>query len=287
MIYISSSCVRSSAIKDSIIKLVDYGFSAIEFSGGTRLYAEMENDILSLKTERNLNYLCHNYFPPPQQDFVLNIASLNEDIYKRSFDHVVNALKLSQKIGADKFAVHAGFLIDIPLNEIGISIASQRLFDEKKSKERFYSAMAELLSIANEYGIKLYVENNVVSEQNYKNFGSVNPFFVCTQADITELKKEVPGIEALIDIAHLKVSCNTLGFNYEEQAKQLIEETDYIHLSDNDGATDSNKEISEDSDTYKILSEINLKGKTITLEIYSGLDKVKESYNSINKLINA
>jgi len=287
MIYISSSCVKALLIKDSIEKLYEYGFQNIEFSGGTRPYDEMESDILNFKNKYDLNYLCHNYFPPPQENFVLNLASLNKDIYERSFNHVKQALDLSARIGADKFAVHAGFLIDIPLNEIGQSVSSKQLFDEVKAKEQFFEAVKQLKIVADKYRIKLYIENNVVSTQNFKNFGNTNPFFICSKQDAEEFIKLLPSVQILVDLAHLKVSCKTLELNFEEQADYFLNITDYVHLSDNDGLSDSNKEIEQDSNVYEVLRKANLKNKTFTLEVYTGLDKVKETYNLINNLIYA
>lgn len=287
MIYVSSSCVKATLIKDSIEKLYGYGFQNIEFSGGTRPYDDMEMEILDFKNKYALNYLCHNYFPPPQENFVLNLASLNKDIYEKSFNHVKKALELSARIGADKFAVHAGFLIDIPLNEIGHSVSNRQLFSEDKAKSQFFEAVKQLKLIADKHNIKLYIENNVVSAQNFKNFGNTNPFFICSQNDAEELKESVPGVPILIDLAHLKVSCKSLNLNFEEQADYFLNSTDYIHLSDNDGLSDSNKEILEDSDVYEVLCNVNLKNKIFTLEVYSGLDKVKETYNLINNLIYA
>lgn len=287
MIYISSSCVKASLIKDSIEKLYQYGFQNIEFSGGTRPYDEMENDILNFKKKYDLNYLCHNYFPPPRENFVLNLASLNKDIYERSFNHVKQALELSARIGADKFAVHAGFLIDIPLNEIGQSVSNKELFDADNAKTQFFEAVKQLKLIADKLNIKLYIENNVVSSQNFKNFGNTNPFFICSQKDAEEFVESVSGVQILIDLAHLKVSCKSLGLNFEKEADYFLNNTDYIHLSDNDGLSDSNKEILETSDVYEVLRKVNLKNKIFTLEVYTGLDKVKETYNLINNLIYA
>ena len=88
------------------------------------------------------------------QNLKRNLASLNKDIYERSFNHVKQALELSARIGADKFAVHAGFLIDIPLNEIGQSVSSKQLFDEVKAKEQFFEAVKQLKIVADNYTSK-------------------------------------------------------------------------------------------------------------------------------------
>jgi sugar phosphate isomerase/epimerase len=286
MIYISSSCVKTAKIKEAVEKLSTAGFMNIELSGGTRPYPELKKDLLDLK-DSGINFLCHNYFPPPNENFVLNLASLNEDIFQRSMAHVKAALELSAEIGADKFAVHAGFLIDIPLNEVGESISSKMLFDDKLAKARFVNALNTLQTIARSLNIQLYIENNVLSDLNYSNFGKVNPFFVCNMEQAIEIRQLVPGIEILCDVAHLKVSCKTLGLDFREQLDYFLKITDYIHLSDNDGFSDSNREITEESELMGLLKEMDLRNKIITFEVYTGLDKVMESYDNINKLLNA
>ena len=76
MIYISTSCIKNNKkIKTSVEELAINGFSNIELSGGTEPYDQMEYDLLELKDKYNLNYRCHNYFPPPIEPFVLNLAS--------------------------------------------------------------------------------------------------------------------------------------------------------------------------------------------------------------------
>ena len=71
MIFVSSACLRNKKIKDSVKELADNGFTNIELSGGTEYYDNFEVDLLNLKKDYNLNYQCHNYFPPPKNHFVL------------------------------------------------------------------------------------------------------------------------------------------------------------------------------------------------------------------------
>ena len=84
MIYVSSACVRSKIIKNSVEILALNGVNNIELTGGTKFYDNIELDILELKEKYNLNLLLHNYFPPPNTPFMLNLASLDNDIYKKS-----------------------------------------------------------------------------------------------------------------------------------------------------------------------------------------------------------
>jgi len=282
MIYVSSSCIKANTIRDSIESLVNAGFTEIELSGGTQYYEGIEDDLLELKEKYNLALNCHNYFPPPIENFVLNLASLDQSVNSRSLNQVKNALFLSQKLGATKFAFHAGFLIHIPMDEIGKAIRKRPLFDREQALQRFSDNYLELVELFSD--IDIYVENNVISKANYENYDGVNPLF-CT--DSTGLKEhEFLGITPLLDVAHLKVSCNTLGLDFETELRIFEKITDYIHISDNNGLADTNSVLKESSELYKQLSQFDFSNKTITLEIYDGIEELRTSYKVVEKLKN-
>jgi sugar phosphate isomerase/epimerase len=281
MIYVSSSCVRAATIGEAVRKLADDGFTAIELSGGTRPYAELENDLLSLQKEYQLSYLCHNYFPPPDKNFVVNLASLDPVIAEMSLQHLRRGIELSKKLGADKFGFHAGFLMDIPVDEVGKAIANRPLFNSEQAMHQFVQLLSTLEQEAQT--LKLYVENNVVSGINLQNYNGVNPFFVTDEAGYNALRKHTPA-NLLLDVAHLKVSCRSLGLDFEEQLRALITQTDYVHVSDNDGHTDNNKGFYKDSELWSLMAEHDLKGKTFTLEIYSGMQDLKTGFAALNEI---
>lgn len=281
MIYVSSSCVSASTIGEAVRKLVDAGYQNIELSGGTKLYDQLENELISLKSEFGLNFLCHNYFPPPPQSFVVNLASLNEQIAHLSMEHLKRGIALSHKLDAKKFGFHAGFLMDIPLNELGRSIARQELFGREKALDKFATNLEILIAFAGD--LQLYIENNVVSSTNLKNYGGVNPLLVTDSATLLEVQKRVH-VPLLLDVAHLKVSCVSLGLSLGNELSALIGATDYIHISDNDGLTDSNKELDSQSDLARLLHNHNLSGKTLTLEVYTGPDKLRSSFETVQSL---
>jgi len=278
MIFVSSSCIRAATIGESVKQLADAGFTAIELSGGTQPYAALESDLLGLQKEYGLSYLCHNYFPPPPQPFVINLASLDDQTANLSIQHLKRGIDLSHKLGAKKFGFHAGFLMDIPLNELGQSIARKELFNREEAMDRFAVNLEVLTAYAG--SLRLYVENNVVSSVNLRNYGGVNPLFVTDADGYGELQKR-SGCRLLLDVAHLKVSCVSLGLDFSAQLDQLISVTDYIHVSDNDGLTDSNGKLVHGSDLYSSLGRHSLNGKTFTLEVYSGLDDLKSSFEAL------
>ena len=278
MIFISSSCINAENIKDSVNYLIDNGFNNIELSGGTKYYSELENNLISIKKNKDVNFLLHNYFPPSRNPFVLNLASLNDEIYNRSIQHYKHSIDLSKILGAKKYGIHAGFLIDPGLSELGEKITKNSLYNRVDSINRFCDAYRFLDNYSDE--IDIYIENNVLSFHNNKIF-EANPFLFTDFESYEELSKHID-FKILFDIAHLKVSCNSLSLSFEEQFLKFAKLSDYIHVSDNNGIIDSNGSISENSEVFKLLSKINIKHKTVTLEIYEDLDNIIESYNLIS-----
>jgi len=282
MIYVSSSCVNHPKIKDSIKELVNHGFKNIELSGGTKYYDGFIDDLLELKDKYNLNYLCHNYFPPPQKDFVLNLASLNDDIYYTTIEHLTKSIDLSTKLGAKKFGFHAGFFIDINVSEIGRQISKNTIYDKQKALERFCNGY-KYLSLQSK-NLELYIENNVYSITNYNTYNGNNIFMLTSQKEFNELKNYI-NFKLLLDIAHLKVSCNSLKNNFELELKTLLSLSDYIHISDNDSLHDLNNTLKADSNIITLLKNENLDNKDFTLEIYDNITSIKKSYDILKELI--
>jgi sugar phosphate isomerase/epimerase len=281
MIYISSSSVQARTIKEAIEILIERGFSNIELSGGTNYYDGLEEDLFELKEHYKLNLLCHNYFPAHNEHFVLNLASLNNEIYQKSVDHYINAIRLSKKLGAGKYGLHAGYFVDIDVKEISKDLSGNGLFDKKKSMEKFCEGFNILKKEAE--GLPLYIENNVLTYSNYNIYKSIKPFMLLSNDEYLELKKKLD-FNLLLDIGHLKVSANSLRLDFYSQLEQMINTSDYIHLSENDGLQDQNRSLIKNSLLLNSLKKFDLKGKTITLEIYEDMENITESYKLISRM---
>lgn len=282
-IYVSSSCVNHRKIKDSVIALVEQGFRNIELSGGTHAYDHMEQDLIALKQQHQLSYRCHNYFPPPVSHFVLNLSSSDPVARGIAIKHIQSAIELSERLEAKKLGIHAGFRMQPKVTELGQAISKSQLLDEAVAIQLFVEAWLELSQQAKAAGVELYIENNVLSAANSKTFAA-NPFLATDHASIKHLLVLTQS-KLLLDVAHLKVSCHSLGFNFSEQLTALIQCSDYIHLSDNNGLADTNKGLQPDSELLDILSHVSLQGKTFTLEVYDGAPSLSHSYQLIDSLL--
>ncbi len=253
----------------------------VELSGGLDYEENVEDRMRELSQEIGIQLQLHNYSPPPKKSFVLNLASLHEETHRESLQHVIKSLEITKSMNLGKYAVHAGFYMPILTSELGKMIKKRDLFDREQCMSVFVDVIRSLYQ---QYGPSLYVENNVISTQNFEQYGE-NPLMLTCAREYFELKEAIPELQLLLDLAHLKVSCRTLGLTFEEEVSLLIDETDYLHLSGNDGLTDSNMGIEKASDIYNVLADADLTGRTITLEVYSGTEDLERSYALINELI--
>jgi sugar phosphate isomerase/epimerase len=276
MIYISSSCVKSRNIKEAVSTLAKSGFKNIELSGGTKYYKDYEKDLLSLQDKYSLNYQLHNYFPPSQKPFVLNLASLNDKIYHQSIELCKNAISLSKRLNGCRYGIHAGFLIDIKPSEAGKKIAHKNLSNKKKALTRFSEGW-EIIKNEAADEVTLYIENNVFSSTNCKTYSGNNPFFLTSYSSYLELKEYID-FDFLLDVAHLKVSAKSLDLNFNDELKKLFPLTNYIHLSDNDGLHDQNKAFDKNSEMLNTLKNYDLSHRIFTLETYSDLEEIRDNY---------
>jgi len=284
MIYISSSCIKNSKIADCVEELAVNNFLNIELSGGTKFYDGLIEDLLELKMKFNLNYLVHNYFPPPVNSFVFNLSSLDKEIEKRSISHALNAIKNASILGSKKIGFHAGFLINIPVNKIGGKINRQKLFNKPLAINKFIENYHILKSVADKLNISIYIENNVLSFENLKTFQE-NPFLFVESSELQFFNENLNDFKYIFDYAHSYVSSKSLGLNVENEFDNFTINTDYIHLSDNNGKSDTNFNIFNNSPIYNHLVNHPPINKTITLEVYAEMSQIKRTYEWLNKLV--
>lgn len=283
MIYVSSSCIKNNNIAKVIGQLADNGIQNIELSGGTDYYDGIEHDLKKLKETYRLNYVCHAYFPPPKVPFVVNLASCNDTIYRDSIEHYDNCIELLKKIGCNVLSVHAGFLIEINKDEIGRKLSKAIIYDKNEAYSRFCYAYENLSKKCRKQDISLYLENNVLSRENYQEFEYQNYFMMTDYNSIMYMKKQID-FELLLDLGHLHVSAGTLGLDYKQECSKLKEYVKWIHISENNGFCDEHKPLIENS---RILSEFNKlyhADVDVTLEAVGNMENIAKSIALIESM---
>lgn len=230
--------------------------------------------------------LVHNYFPAPEEPFVLNLASKDETIRINSIKHCTSAIEISAKGGASFYCAHAGFLIDPKVEELGAKIEIDSDIEISDQKKLFHDSIEQILKVADQFDIDFYIENNVLAPINYKLPFQEIPFFCCESNDICSLFQEInhPKFGLLLDTAHLKVSCKTLDLDLESEFHKIKHLIKAIHHSDNNGFIDSNEKLTTN---YWFLKHINqfkhidhvVEVKNLTInEINSQIDLIKNHF---------
>jgi sugar phosphate isomerase/epimerase len=237
-LFFSTGGYKGEYFLQSARRLLSVGISQIELSAG--LHGEnCHFDVLQLSKECEV--MLHNYFPPPIKEFTFNLASADLAIRNKSLELAKEALLLSQSVGAKFYGVHGGFCFDPDPQDLGGTFKDIRLIPKRDAIDLFSESLYELSEFSSKLGVRLLVENNVLSRQNLDSLGR-DCMLLTEPNDITALvaRKEL-GVGLLLDTGHLKVTCTSLGTSMEQSIVELNPLTEGYHLSDNSGYSDEHK----------------------------------------------
>ena len=177
----------------------------------------------------------------------MNLASLDPHVATRSLEQARTALRWAGELGSRWYSVHAGYLVDPAPNELGAALHTRALFDRHEASARFTERVAALADQAKSAGIRLLIENNVLSARNHDRFGC-NPLLMVDPDETDAMMREMPAdVGLLVDVGHVKVSAAALGFAPEAYLVRCARWIRGAHLSDNDGREDSNQPIAAGS----------------------------------------
>ena len=249
-VYISTGGYSNTSADKSSKDLIDHGINCIELSGG--VYSpDLIDNLIKIKNKDKVKFQIHNYFPPPKNPFVINLASQDADVANLSLKHIENALLCSEKLNSKFYSFHAGFLCDLKISELGAQVQKRKLYDREKSIDIFLERVSKISKNAESRGIQIMIENNVFSSRNKKEFND-NPFLMCDANECLKLIRQLPkNVKLLIDVAHLKISANSLDFNPEDMMVRCSKYVGGYHLSDNDGLSDTNSDFNKDTWFWK------------------------------------
>ena len=199
-----------------------------------------EDDLASIIQRYPCQYLVHNYFPIPKEGFIVNIASLNDDLYERSVSHVFAAIDFCNIIGAKLYTFHPGFLSD----PIGSSPCSSNYDFQFKAEQipalryekafdRMLCAVKRIVAYAYEKNVRIAVETegsvlhkNHLLMQYPEEFSRFFDIF----------SPQAIGIN--LNIGHLRLASNAYGFEIIEFINLVAEYIVAMELSHNGGGSD-------------------------------------------------
>ncbi|HBY07192.1 MAG TPA: hypothetical protein DEH22_05180 [Chloroflexi bacterium] len=241
-IYASTACLSGTEpLWDRIARYMDVGFSQIELGAGVSVTPE---DLEALPGFEGA-LLIHNYFPPPEDPFVLNLASADAGIRQRSATLVRRALDLCAVVCAPFYSLHGGFITD----PTGFGTHSfifprpESPAEKDAALARFVTEIEAILAYARPLGVAVLVENNVCDQNLVERllFVEANDFLTLKQA----LPDNYLGI--LLDTGHLNVSAHTLGFDRLDFIDQVSPFVRALHVHDNDGSADQHRPLQSGS----------------------------------------
>ena len=262
-INISTGGERDQTAYKTACDFIESGIHNIELSGG--LYdPDQLKKLIQLKSYAQ--FYIHNYFPPAPKSFVMNLASLDKNIAKLTIDHIKTAINWTSELETNIYSFHAGFLVDLRPSELGKKVVSRTLSNRKEATLHFIERVNLIDDYAKNHGIKLLIENNVLSKNNFYEFGC-DPFLMANSSDFQNIMLNTSdNVGLLLDVAHLKVSANSLGYDPVKFIQASNKWIEAYHLSDNDGYRDSNQSIKKNSWFWPHLKDdVDL----LTLEIYN------------------
>ena len=261
-VFLSTAAFKKDSGADTAVRYLKNGITKVELSGG--IYSE--NQIETIKNMKNVEFNLHNYFPPPKIPFVINLASQNEKILKRTEDHLKNLIDLASYLNLKTYSFHAGFVVDIKPEEIGKTTKTNIFVDREQALNTFINRLEKISNYANEKKIELLIENNVMKKSSY-DFLKKNTTIMSEPDEIEYVMEKSPNnINLLLDVAHLKVSSNILKFDLDNAFKKIDKWVRAYHLSDNDGENDSNEQIKENS---WFLHKLKSDAFFYTVEVYN------------------
>jgi sugar phosphate isomerase/epimerase len=230
------------------------GWTHIEFSG---IRASAREAILLCRQmrEEGIEVILHNYFPPADDPFLLNLASLDPELVQRSRRHCEEAISLSAELGSAFFAAHAGFVADFPPSLLGDPQSLRRFHQERKdqlfekeAKEVFAESVQQLTNFGRRHEVRFLIENHVAEER--LGYDAARSLLLCLEPDdFGELARKVgeDSFGMLLDVGHLRCTSQVFGFSKEEFCSSLSQWICAFHLSDNDGRRDSHQSFDDRS----------------------------------------
>lgn len=260
-IYVSTACLPGvESVKSRVSLYKSHGLNAIELGAGVYANKDSISYLIGMKGQ----FLVHNYFPPPSKPFVLNLASGEEDIHRRSRGFVLGALDLTARLNAPFYSVHAGFITD-PTSFGKTSFVfpmPSSLEESQVAMDRFVTALGIMLDSAEHFGLMLLVENNVCSEDLY------GKLLLLTADEFLELFRILPSqhLGILLDTGHLKVTANTLDFNCMAYIERITPYIRAFHVHDNDGTLDTHQPIKPGSWVLDVLRKPEFASLPIIVE---------------------
>jgi sugar phosphate isomerase/epimerase len=196
----------------------------------------------------SFEYLVHNYFPVPKESFVVNIASLDENIHQRSIKHIKDSIDFCSKINARLYTFHPGFLTDPK----GSNPSNQNYdfqWDNEFLKKANYEMAWERMVVAFQEIIHYAREKQVtIAFETEGSFHKKDHLMMQQPKEYERFLKlfSSDAIGINLNIGHLILAANTFGFSYQTFVDLIADYVVAMELSHNNGVEDQHLPLQSD-----------------------------------------
>jgi len=260
-LYVSTSCLQGKGdVFDILDTYLKAGITNVELGTGKQPVAMLSN----IKNYA-CNFVVHHYFPPPRDAFIVNLASQDKKLLARSRKQIKASIEFCHRYHSKLFTFHAGFRAD-PDSTFRFP-AKGPIAPYQKAFNTFVESVKEINAYAEMRGVKLAIENNVLSENNFLE-GKNQFLLLCEAIEFEQLWDQIQtsNVGLLLDIGHLKVTSTSLKYDKHAFIEKVKHKIFALHINDNNGRTDSHTAITKESWCLEILRRNNFMNIPIILE---------------------
>ena len=270
-----------SPITEVLDELLENGVTSVEL-GSIHCFEKNVDEKLK---GRPFSYLVHNYFPPPSDPFVVNLASANKEIRDRSIKYAQECISIAAAIGAELYTFHPGFISDPIGRSTDNSNYDFLVADTVSSKhhyeyafEKFLDATNILCSTAKSEGIAIAVETqgSISRSDNilFHHPEEVERFITLFTADQVGLN---------VNLGHLNLSAQYHKFDKLQFINRFADRIRAFELSHNDGVKDDHALLQKNGWYWPVIKEPKYKK---IYKIFEGRDLKLKSVIKMFGLIN-
>ena len=236
-----------------------------------------------LLKEIRCSYIVHNFFPPLSERIILNIASCNDQIRRKSLEFIKYSIDFAEAIGAKIYTIHPGFLVD-PIGEarssknydfdFSLPDSSVPLPDYMQCFNIFLDSLKEIARYINVSAFTVAVETQgSVSNKDFVLFSKPDDFFIF----LKEVQDRKIGIN--LNLGHLNLAAYAWSFDKYRVIEMLKPRIVAVELSHNEGLEDDHEALRSDGWYMEVLRDNFFKDIPVIFEgRHLDIDKVVQSY---------
>jgi sugar phosphate isomerase/epimerase len=272
LLYVSTTFIEDrKSLRDALILCSDSMIHNIEI-GSNHIFENYE-----FVHDYCFNFLVHNYFPVPEEPLVVNLASIDDRIRRRSVVHISGAIDFCAEIGAELYTFHPGFITDPSGSNRGGDNFDFQWDRNQLSRSNYVSAWNNMVAAISEVVEYARSRKVRIAFETQGSFHKSDHLLMQQPEEYERLlalfAPEDLGVN--LNIGHLILAANAFGFSRESFVNQVADRVVAMELSHNDGAEDQHLPLQESGwywdlilderfvSTYKILEFRNTNIKKI------------------------